>query len=102
MKKASKSGSARTPARKMAATNTTSAKPKTGSRQAQAQLLPIIERLAHSAERLAQAAERLADATVRPREAQERGPAVQDELERPGEIVGVMVVDESDDDSGEE
>ena len=104
MKKASKAASARTPAGKMAATKTTSAKPKTRSNQAQAQLLPIIERLARSAERLAQAAERLAEAAVRPREAQERGqdPAGQDEiLERPGEVVGVMVVDESDDDSGE-
>jgi hypothetical protein len=98
MKKASMAASARTPARKMAATKTTSAKPKTRSSQAQAQLLPILERLAQSAERLAQAAERLAEATVRPPGAQESGqnPAGQDEmLERPGEVVGVMVVDEN-------
>ena len=104
MKKASKAARARTPARKMAATKTTSAKPKTRSSQAQARLLPILERLAQSAERLARAAERLAEATGRSPSAQERGqdPAGQDELERPGEVVEVMVVDESDDDSSEE
>jgi hypothetical protein len=104
MKKASKTASARTPARKMAATKTPSAKPKTRSSQAQAQLLPILERLAQSVERLAQAAERLAEPAGRPLGAQESGhSAGQDQmLERPGEVVGVMVVDESDDDSGEE
>ena len=83
----------------MAATKTTSAKPKTRSDQAQAQLLPILERLAQSVERLAQAAERLAEAAVRPPGAEERGqnPAGQDEtLERPGEVVGVMIVDEGE------
>ena len=105
MKKATKAASARTPARKMAATKTPSVKPKTRSSRAQAQLLPILERLARSAERLAQAAERLAEAAVRPPGTQESGqnPAGQNEmLERPGEVVGVIVVDESDDDSGEE
>lgn len=105
MKKAQKAASTRTPARKMAATKTPSAKPKTRSSQAQAQLLPILERLAQSAERLARAAERLAEATVQPRETQERGqdPAGHDEMpERSGEVVGVVVVDESDDDNGEE
>ena len=104
MKKANKAASARTPARKMAATKTPSAKPETGSSQAQAQLLPILERLAQSAERLAQAAERLAETAVRAPGSQEReqAPAGQDELERPGEVVGVMVVDESEDDGGEE
>jgi hypothetical protein len=105
MKKPTKDASARTPARKMPATKTPSAKPKTRSSQAQAQLLPILERLAQSAERLAQAAERLAEAAVRPPGAQEsrQNPAGQDEmLERPGEVVGVMVVDESDDENGEE
>jgi hypothetical protein len=105
MKKATKAASARTPARKMAATKTPSAKLKSRSSQAQAQLLLILERLAQSAERLAQAAERLAEAAVRTPGAQESGqnPAGQDEmLERPGEVVGVMVVDESDDENGEE
>jgi len=105
MKKASKAASARTQARKMAATKTPSVKSKTSSGQAQAQILIILERLAESAERLAQAAERLAEAAVRLPGAQEsrRDPASQDEmLERPGEVVGVMVVDDSDDDSGEE
>jgi hypothetical protein len=99
MKKASKPASARTPARKMAATKTLSTKPKTRSSQAQAQLLPILERLAHSAERLAQAAERLAQAAVRPSGVREGGqnPGGQDEtLERPGEVVAVMKIDESD------
>jgi hypothetical protein len=105
MKKATKAASARTPARKMAATKTPSAKPKTRNSQAQAQLLPILDRLAESVERLAQAVERLAETAVRPLGAQESGqnPAGQDEmLERPGEMVGVMVVDESDDENGEE
>jgi hypothetical protein len=105
MKKASKTTSARTPARKMAATKTPSTKPKTKSSQAQLQLLPILERLAQSAERLAQAAERLAESAVRAPGGQESGqnPAGQDEtLERPREVVGVVVVDESDDESGEE
>jgi hypothetical protein len=105
MKKASKAASVRTPARKMAATKTSSAKPKTRSSQAQAQLLPILERLAHSAERLAEAAERLAEAAVRSSGAQDSGqnPASQKEmLERTGEVVGVMVVDESEDENGEE
>ena len=102
MRKASKAASARTPARKMAATKTRSAKPKTRSSQAQAQLLPILERLAQSAERLAQAAERLAETAVRVPGTREQDPTGHDELERPGEVVGVMVVDESDDDSGEE
>jgi hypothetical protein len=39
-----------------------SSKPKPRKAQSQAELLPIIERLAQAAERLAQAAERLADA----------------------------------------
>jgi hypothetical protein len=105
MKNASKATSTRMPAKKMAATKAPSTKPKTKSSQAQLQLLPILERLAQSAERLARAAERLAEAAVRAPRVQERGqhPAGQNEmLERPGEVVGVVVVDESDDESGEE
>jgi hypothetical protein len=89
----------------MAATKTPSAKPKTRSSQAQAQLLPILERLAQSAERLAQAAERLAEAAVRSPGAQEGGknlPGQNEMLERPGEVVGVMVVDDGEDENGEE
>jgi hypothetical protein len=41
-----------------------SAKPKPRKTQGQAELLPIIERLAQAAERLARAAERLTDATT--------------------------------------
>src|SRR5947209_6255461 len=99
MKKTSKPASAGTPARKMAAIKTSSGKPKPTSIQAQVQLLPILERIAQSAERLAQAAERLARAAVRPPGVQEGGqnPAGQDaRLERPGEVVAVMEVDESD------
>jgi hypothetical protein len=41
-----------------------SPKPKPSEAQGQAELLPIVERLAHAAERLAQAAERLTNATT--------------------------------------
>jgi hypothetical protein len=46
----------------------------------------------------------LTETAVRPPGGHESGhSAGQDQmLERPGEVVGVMVVDESDDDSGEE
>src|SRR5215469_2800100 len=46
------------------ATAKSSPKPKPKEAQGQAELLPIIERLAQAAERLAQAAERLAEATT--------------------------------------
>jgi hypothetical protein len=55
-------------------------------------MMAILARLAESAERLAQAAERLAQAAVRP-----AGPqGSEQELEGAGEVLGVMVVDESD------
>jgi hypothetical protein len=65
------------PAKKAAATKQSAAKPKAKSSakpkprkaQGQAELLPIVERLAQAAERLAQAAERLTEATT-------GGPAV--------------------------
>jgi hypothetical protein len=71
MKKTSKPVS-KTPAKQASATKQSATKPKTKSSakskprkaQGQAELLPIIERLAQAAERLAQAAERLAEAAV--------------------------------------
>jgi hypothetical protein len=57
------------PARKAPATKQSVAKPKLKKAQSQAELLPIVERLAQAAERLAQAAERLTEAMT-------GGPAV--------------------------
>jgi len=71
MKKTSKPGP-KTSARKASATKQSAArpnakspaKPKPRRAQGQAELLPIVERLAQAAERLSQAAERLTDATT--------------------------------------
>jgi hypothetical protein len=52
------------PARKAPVTKQSAAKPKPKKAQGQAELLPIVERLAQAAERLAQAAERLTEATI--------------------------------------
>jgi hypothetical protein len=106
MKKASKPAP-KAPAKKAPATKQSAAKPKAKSSakpkprkaQGQAELLPIVERLAQSADRLAQAAERLAEVTVRLSAAQESelGPERQDEeLERAGEVVGMVVVNEGE------
>ncbi len=73
MKKINKPAS-KTPAKKASTTKQSAAKPKAKSSakpkprkaQGQAELLPIVERLAQSAERLAQAAERLAETARRP------------------------------------
>jgi len=51
-------------AAKPKATAKSSPKPKPKEAQGHAELLPIVERLAHAAERLAQAAERLTNATT--------------------------------------
>ncbi|MBV9499149.1 MAG: hypothetical protein JO138_07230 [Acidobacteriaceae bacterium] len=97
MKKATKAGTARSPAKKRAAPNKSA---KAVSREAggQAQMMKILERLAQNAERLARAAERL-ETAVRPLAAQQskQQPEPQgEELDRPGEIVGMVVVDEGD------
>jgi hypothetical protein len=71
MKKAIRPAGATKPAQKGSAIKQSAAKSKVKpsskpkrKAQGQAELLPIIERLAHAAERLAQAAERLTDATT--------------------------------------
>ena len=92
MKKATKAGTARAPAKKVTAPKkSTKAVPRRAG--GQAQMMEILERLAQNAERLARAAERL-EAAVRPLAAQSERQA--EELERRGEVVGVVVVDESD------
>jgi hypothetical protein len=82
----------KTPAKK-APTAKQSAKPKAGAVQTPVQLLAVLERLAQGIERLAQAAEQLAHTAVRA--STSTNAERQDEnLERPGKVVGVVVVDE--------
>jgi hypothetical protein len=100
MKKATKSGSSRMLAKKPSAPKK-SAKPRGSQRRVEVQLLPILDRLAQSTERLAEAADRLNEAAAvllaSVTAAGEQGPRRQDEMsETPGEVVGVMVVDESE------
>jgi len=73
-------------------------KPKPKEAQGQAELLPIIERLAQAAERLAQAAERLAEAAARTSATTgTEQPQRQDEMpEQAGEVIGVMALDETE------
>jgi hypothetical protein len=76
MKKANKraGGNPRTPA-KAPVTKKPAAKPKLRRAEEQAELLPVVERLAQSTEKLAQAAERLVQAAERLTEATTRDPA---------------------------
>lgn len=109
MKKASKPGSVPKPALTWPAANSSAAKPKAMAKssakskprvaEGQAELIQVVAQLAMSAEKLAQAAERLIEAAVRLSGAREstQEPEAQDEiLERAEEVVGVMVVDEGD------
>ena len=97
MKNVSKAGTARAPAKKATAPNKrTKAAPRGAG--GQAQMMEILERLAQNADRLARAAERL-EAAVRPLAAQQSEQQRErqaEELERGGEVVGVVVVDEGD------
>ena len=97
MKKATKAGTARAPAKKVTAPKkSTKAVPRRAG--GQAQMMEILERLAQNAERLARAAERL-EAAVRPLPAQQSEQQRErqaEELERGGEVVGVVVVDEGE------
>jgi hypothetical protein len=92
MKKASKPAP-KTLAKKAPAIKQSAAKPKAKSSskpnprkaQGQAELLPILERLAQSAERLAQAAERLAQATLPKAQASEQHDETLKTPEPPGD-----------------
>jgi hypothetical protein len=100
MKKATKSGSSRMPAKKASASKK-SGKPRAKEAQGQAQLLLILERLAQSTEKLAEAADRLNDAAAvllaSVTAAGEQAPERQDEMsETPGEVLGVVVVDQDE------
>jgi hypothetical protein len=95
MKKASKPGNFRTPARKAPAPKKSLPKPRPRAAQGQVEIMAILERLADSAERMAQAAELLSQAAVRTPITAGGEPEVQ-ELETPGEVVGVVVVDEGE------
>jgi hypothetical protein len=88
------------PAKKASAAKK-SAKPRASQRPVEVQLLPVLDRLAQSTEMLAEAADRLNEAAAvllaSVTAAGERAPERQDELsEGPGEVVGVMVVDEGE------
>lgn len=107
MKKTSKPATNK-PAAKKPAANKSSTKPKRKA-PGQSEVPAVVERLAviadklaetadqlvQSAERLARAAERMAEVTLRTSVSESER---QDEiLERPGDVVGVMVVDEGED-----
>jgi hypothetical protein len=86
-----------------------SVKPKSRNAQGQAELLPIIERLAQAAERLAQAADRLAEAAVpAPTVGQQQHdrpgqPAeLLADLTTPGESIADLTAPAVDDTTGEE
>ena len=91
MRKTSKPASKKAPGKKPASKKSPS-KPKSRKAAGQGDLTQVVERLAQIADRLAEAADRLAEAIA-------RIPGVQEgeqEFEGAGEVVGVMVVDESE------
>jgi hypothetical protein len=94
MKKATKPAGKK-PAAKNPAAKKSPLRPKQKA-EGQAELLPILERLAQSAERLAQAAEQMALATARISAAAGSQQGLETQGETPGEVVGVMVIDESE------
>ena len=91
MKKTSKPASKKASGKKLASKKSPS-NPKSRKAAGQGDLTQVVERLAQIADRLAETASRLAEAIA-------RIPGVQEgeqELEGAGEVVGVMVVDESE------
>ena len=91
MKKTSKPTS-KTPAAKKPAARKSPSKPKSRKAAGQGGLTQVVERLAQIADRLAKTADRLVEAIA-------RIPGVQEgeqELEGASEVLGVMVVDESE------
>lgn len=99
MKKPAKAEAARASAKKAPPTKKLSVKARPSGARGQAEMMAILERLAHSAERLAQAAERLAQATQRTSATggREHKPERQDEtLEGAEDAAVVMVVDEGE------
>jgi hypothetical protein len=107
--KKTKVGAARAPAKKASATRKSSTKARPSGASGQGQLMEILERLARSTERLARAAEQIAQAAPSPSGGLENEQRLlpPDEMPAtPDKIVGVMVVDESeneiDDDEREE
>ena len=91
MKKTSKPASKKAPGKKPAAKKSPS-KPKSRTSAGQGDLSQVVERLSQIADRLAETTDRLAEAVARIPGVQESEP----ELEGAGEVVGVMVVDESE------
>ena len=91
MKKTSKPASKKAAAKKPAAKKSSS-KPKSRKAAGQGELAQVVERLSQITGILAETADRLAKAIARIPGVQER----EQELEGAGEIVGVMVVDESE------
>jgi hypothetical protein len=91
MKKTSKPASTKAVA-KRPAVKKSSSKPKSRKAAGQGDLTQVIERLSQIADRLADTADRLGEAVARIPGMQE----IEQELEGAGEVVGVMVVDESE------
>ena len=91
MRKTSKPASNKASAKKPAMKRSSS-KPKSRKAAGQGDLTQVVERLAQIADRLAETADRLAEAIARIPGVQE-GEQV---LQGAGEVVGVMVVDESE------
>jgi hypothetical protein len=86
------------PAQKKPELRKSPAKPKRKA-QGQSELIAIVARLDIIADKLTVATERLVEAAVRLSAAQETEPEAErqnQELEPPGEVVGVVVVDEGD------
>ena len=91
MRKTSKPGSKKASGKKPASKKSPS-KPKSRKAAGQGDLTQVVERLAQIADKLAETADRLAEAIA-------RIPGVQEgeqELEGASEVLGVMVVDESE------
>jgi hypothetical protein len=91
MKKTSKAASKKAAAKKPAVKKSSS-KPKSRKAAGQGDLTQVVERLSQIADRLADTADRLGEAVARIPGMQEN----EQELEGADEVVGVMVVDESE------
>jgi hypothetical protein len=91
VKKTSKPATKKAAAKKPAAKKSSS-KPKSRKAAGQGDLTQVVERLSQISDRLAETADQLADAVARMPRVRES----EQELEGAGEVVGVMVVDESE------
>ena len=96
MKKTNKPTGAKKPAQQRPGAKAASAKPLRSQALSRPDLLHILEWLARSTERLARAAEQVPLATARIPAAAARRQEPEPQAEGAGEVVGLMVVDEGD------